>query len=247
MQQFYDKHKTDLGHIDARLALVAQLVTEAAPSTLLDAACGRGALLRYLKNVAPQIQTTGSDISTDSVTFVRECGINAVTANAEERLPFDDESFDCVVFGEVLEHLVDPDRALQNISRVLRKGGSLVVTTPNMASWFNRLLLLAGVQPIFTETSLHVNLGRKHPALGQWKPTQGHLKVFVKDALCEMLRANGFTVRRIFGAPNVQPTPMAPLDRLFAKIPSLASNFVVLAGNERTLTTTYPRLPGWLN
>ena len=247
MQQFYDSHKTDLGHIDERLRLVVELVLEQHPAALLDAACGRGALLRHLKNVAPEIATTGSDISTDSVEYVRSNGINAAVANAEQEFPFADEQFDCVVFGEVLEHLVDPDKALLNISRVLRRGGALVLTTPNMASWFNRLLLLAGVQPIFTETSLHVNLGRKHPALGQWKPTQGHLKVFVKDALCEMLRANGFTVERMLGAPFVQPSPAAPLDRLFSRIPSLASNFVVLARNERTLETTYPRLPGWLN
>lgn len=247
MQQFYDSKKTDLGHIDARLRLVADLVSGVKPSSLLDAACGRGALLRYLKTVAPGVTLMGSDISADSVSYVRSFGIDAAVANAEQEFPFEDERFDCVVFGEVLEHLVDPDKALLNISRVLKKGGSLVLTTPNMASWFNRLLLFAGVQPIFTETSLHVNLGRKHPALGQWKPTQGHLKVFVKDALCEILQANGFSVQRMLGAPFVQPSPAAPLDRLLARIPSLASNFVVLARNERTLETNYPRLPGWLN
>ena len=246
MQQFYDNHKTDLGHIDERLQLVTELAVQSQPSMLLDAACGRGALLRHLRDVSPHIRTVGSDISADSVQYVKSLGLDAVVANAESPLPFVDEMFDCVVFGEVLEHLVDPDAALINLSRVLRKDGALILTTPNLASWFNRLLLLVGVQPIFTETSLHVNLGRRLPALGQWKPTQGHLKVFVKDALEEMLQANGFRVERVLGAPFVQPTPVAALDRLLARVPSLASNFVLLARNERTLKTTYRRLPGWL-
>jgi methionine biosynthesis protein MetW len=247
MQDFYEGRKTDLKELDARLKLVASLIDRVDPKRLLDVACGRGALLLEAMRRHPDIQVAGCDISEDSVAKTRAAsGLDVVVADVQQRLPFDDESFDCVVFGEVIEHLVDPDQALLNISRVLTKGGALIVTTPNLASWFNRLLLLCGVQPIATETSLHVNLGRAHPALGQWKPVMGHLKVFVYGALKEMLEANGYTVERVAGAPFPQPSPMAPFDRVISKAPRLASNFVVLARNGRTLQTNYKRLPGWL-
>jgi SAM-dependent methyltransferase len=244
---FYEARKTDIGFVDARLRLVTKLVLQTNAQRVLDAACGRGTLLSNLRSVAPGIALAGCDISPDSAAHVRKLGFEAASSNLEDSLPFEDESFDCVVLGEVLEHLIDPDRALLNVARVLRRDGNLVVTTPNLASWFNRLLLLAGIQPIATETSLQVNLGRKHPALGQWKPTQGHLKLFVKGALCEMLAANGFVVLQFLGAPYNQPTPFSVIDRALAYLPSLASNFVVLARNLRTLSTDYPRLPGWLN
>lgn len=246
MLAFYDRHKTDVRQIDDRLRLIADMVAERRPQRLLDAACGRGTFLIFLRSRLPSIECEGSDISPDSVAETHSHGIKAQVADLERSLPFPDEHFDCVVLGEVIEHLVDPDSALINVSRVLRRGGTLIVTTPNLASWFNRGLLMLGVQPLFTETSLHVNLGRRTPMLGQWKPTQGHLKIFVKSALVEMLEANGFTINRFAGAPFAQPNPFSKLDRLLARFPGIASNFVVDCTNQRSLATVYPRLKGWL-
>jgi SAM-dependent methyltransferase len=46
------------------------------------------------------------------------------------RLPFDDETFDCVIAAEVLEHLHDDERAMAEIHRVLKPGGEVVVSVP---------------------------------------------------------------------------------------------------------------------
>ncbi|MEJ8669191.1 class I SAM-dependent methyltransferase [Streptomyces sp. MS1.AVA.1] len=75
-------------------------------------------------------------------------------------LPFRTGSADAVLFSEVIEHLVDPDAALDEIRRVLRPGGHLMLSTPNLAAWYNRALLLAGVQPVFSEVSLRGIHGR---------------------------------------------------------------------------------------
>jgi ubiquinone/menaquinone biosynthesis C-methylase UbiE len=244
-KDFYESNKTDLPHLDRRLLKIVDFVKDVQPASLLDVACGRGALLRELSVRFPRMQVVGCDISQGSIDAVRAAGFQASVENVEEGLTYADEAFECVVFGEVIEHLVDPDRALQNISRVLKKDGWLILTTPNLASWFNRVLLPLGIQPIFTETSIHVNLGRIVPGLGQWKPTQGHLKVFTWNALREMLAANGFEVVRLCGAPFHLPNIATPLDNMLANFPKLASNFVVLASNQRTLETAYTRLPNW--
>ena len=245
MDTFYDHRHTDIPIVDTRLRVVARLVEGIAPSSLLDLACGRGVLLENLAKAVPSTALTGADISPSSVAQVKGLGFHAQVADVSVRLPFSDEQFDCVVFGELLEHLVDPDFALQEISRILRRQGQLIVTTPNLASWFNRLLLLAGIQPIATETSLHVNLGRRTRFLGQWRPTQGHLKLFTRDALKDMLKGNGFRVTRILGAPFAEKNVASALDALLAKRASLASNFVVQATNLRTLKIDYPRAEGW--
>ena len=62
-----------------------------------------------------------------------------------QRFPYPDESFDVVLFCEVLEHMTnDPLTALREINRVLRPGGRLILTTPNVARLENICRLIAG-------------------------------------------------------------------------------------------------------
>ncbi len=62
----------------------------------------------------------------------------------EEGIPYPDDSFDVVSAGEVIEHIYDPDRLLAETRRVLRPGGHVVLTTPNLQAWYNRALFVAG-------------------------------------------------------------------------------------------------------
>ena len=50
-------------------------------------------------------------------------------------MPWDDEYFDCVVFGDVLEHLIEPANALRKVSRVLSRDGVIVMSIPNIRFW----------------------------------------------------------------------------------------------------------------
>lgn len=89
--------------------------------------------------------------------LARKCGVELVEADLErDGLCLPDESADCAVFTEVLEHL-NPyyvSHTLCEINRILKPGGKLVLTTPNIASLFRRLRLLLGIQPQYT---LHVH------------------------------------------------------------------------------------------
>jgi len=68
------------------------------------------------------------------------------TLNIEtEKFPFPNDSFDLIIFTEILEHLVKtPVIALREIHRVLKKNGHLIISTPNVCSSAKRLLLLFG-------------------------------------------------------------------------------------------------------
>ena len=79
--------------------------------------------------------------------------------------------------SELIEHLVDTDSALDEALRVLKPGGSLLLSTPNLAAWYNRGLLALGVQPIFSEVSLRGVYGRPGSVVA------GHLHMFTRGAL----------------------------------------------------------------
>jgi 2-polyprenyl-3-methyl-5-hydroxy-6-metoxy-1,4-benzoquinol methylase len=65
----------------------------------------------------------------------------------EPPLPFPAQSFDLITLFEVLEHLPQPHIVLQEIARLLRPGGLLVITVPNVANLRNRLRVLIGRSP----------------------------------------------------------------------------------------------------
>lgn len=73
-----------------------------------------------------------------SVDLLRGCGVgrSVVVSAVGERLPFADDAFDLVYSSNVLEHVADPRRVLDESLRVLRPGGYLHVVVPNYGSWW---------------------------------------------------------------------------------------------------------------
>lgn len=106
-------------------------------------------------------------------------------------LPFDDDSFDVVLFCEVIEHLLtDPVAALIEFKRVLRPGGTLVVTTPNVSRLENVARLVAGAN-LYDPYSGHGPYGR-------------HNREYTRHELHRLLTFAGFDVAEHFTA-DVHP------------------------------------------
>jgi methionine biosynthesis protein MetW len=230
---FYQTRQTD-DIDDDRLSKVLSEAVAVGPRKALDIGCGRGTLLRRLQSACPDCELYGIEISAASAAEAATFGIRVVAAGIADGLPFPDGSMDLVVMGEVIEHLFDPDAALDEVRRVLAPGGTLILTTPNLASWSNRILLLFGIQPFFTETSTRKKYGRVFAALGNFSPhVEGHLRVYTKRALLDLLADVGFRVTRVRGAcfDKVLGIALAaPFERLFSHATGLASDLIVVAG-----------------
>ncbi|KAA9149720.1 class I SAM-dependent methyltransferase [Amycolatopsis acidicola] len=194
---------------------------------ILDVGCGDGAATALIARRAPGHDVVGLDWSTRALGQAREHGFGLVNGSAEPPgLPFGDATFDVVVMSELIEHLVDTDAALDEARRVLRPGGTLLVSTPNLAAWHNRVLLVFGVQPVFSEVSLREVHGRPGSQV------VGHLRLFTRRALVSLLRARGFRRITVAGACyHDVPRPLRPFDRAFRRWPSAAS--ILLARAER--------------
>lgn len=211
-EDYYRNNVTYISRVDPRLDRIISIVTHAAPATTLDIGCGRGFLLGQLADRG-LAGLTGmdvyDDVPTDRWTYAR----GDVTAG----LPFDDATFECVVAGEIIEHVPNPDELLREVRRVLKPGGLFVLSTPNVVSWANRVLVPLGIQPLGTETSSEIALGRRHRILGQGNQVQGHLKLFTSRALTEILERYGYTIVSREGVPAFFPKPVDRLDRFIGR------------------------------
>jgi len=138
---------------DDRAELIARLV--GGPDLdVLDLGCRTGALTEFY---AHGNRVVGIDVDQDALEHARErLGIETVWADAEERLPFSDATFDVVVAGELLEHLADPALTVAEARRVLRPDGRLVGSVPNAFRLKSRLRFLAGRHPETDPTHLQL-------------------------------------------------------------------------------------------
>lgn len=195
---------------------------------LLDAGCGDGTISKAIKEQFNECEIIGEDISIENVEKAKNNGIFAIRLDlTKDRQPYPDNYFDVVIMARVLEHLSDPDFCLMEINRVLKVNGILFVSTPNLSAWFNRLALLCGIQPIFTEVSTKKIVGRKFKFLGEGNPTVGHIRVFTAEALKTFLQMYGFKIVKVVGAAFLDDKRLFMVDKLLSKIPNVASYLIV--------------------
>ena len=104
---------------------------------LLDAACGSGYILSRLPK-----GSVGIEINPRHVKAAKKNAPFAKVKNGDiEKIPFRDSSFDVIIATEVFEHLPDSKTVVSELWRVLKQGGSLVVTVPsNHFLWSLRFL-----------------------------------------------------------------------------------------------------------
>lgn len=195
------------------------------PRRILDIGSGAGVGAALISRTLGAEEVICIDLSVGALQEVRKAGFAPLIASAEgHRLPFPDASFDVVILDEVIEHLVDTDSIMDEIHRVLRADGQLLISTPNLASWFNRISLLLGVQPAFSEVSFRKVYGRPGSGL------VGHLRLFTKRAFVAFVNDKGFTVDKIAGIPFPElPGFVRPVDALLSRIPSIAGGVVIVA------------------
>ena len=204
--------------------LAEVLATMPAPASILDVGCGDGFATAMAARRNRAHNFAGLDWSAPSLAQAAGRGVAVLRAGLDTPLPIRSESVDVVVMSEVIEHLVDTDSAVEEAYRVLKPGGSLLLSTPNLAAWYNRGLLALGIQPVFSEVSLRSVFGRPG------RQVAGHLHMFTRRALVEFLAAYGLDCVRVYGATyHDVPAGLRPLDRLFCHWPSAASILLVRA------------------
>lgn len=157
---------------------------------VLEIGAGTGHIAKTLLQSVPAISSyTLSDLSRPRVEGIRrsvdDARVSTVELDAEEMPASMEGRFDAIVLIALIEHLVDPIRAMRNIRRALKPGGFVYVDTPNIARYTQRLKLLAGRFP---------STGSKNEGLTTFEGEvsdlydEGHLHYFTFRSLSLVLK-----------------------------------------------------------
>jgi SAM-dependent methyltransferase len=133
-------------YVVQRLLLSRHLVLQEEVQKLLDVGCGDGILLSL---IGDDVEKHGVDI----LAHIPESSgrTNYLRHDVSSGLPYPDGTFDVVHSSELIEHLLDTEFFLRECRRILRPGGKLVVSTPNLHYWRNIVEWFRGNQFFFVD------------------------------------------------------------------------------------------------
>jgi len=218
----------------ARLDFLNDALAALTPNSLLDVGCGTGVFLRMDAARDARLRV-GCDISENG--FRRDDANILFAAGDAAALPFRDDAFDCAVCSETLEHLPEPAAALEEIRRVLKPGGTLLVTVPNLFCYDS------------IEGRLRV-LKRLGTLLGRDLSVNTHLVKQLPDAWKKLFEDNGFRALRdapIYTLPYI-PYLFKPLKELeFALLGSAAAGRALAAWSRAVARVPLLRLTGQIH
>lgn len=177
------------------LEILADLVAERLPLTgrrVLDIGCGEGGLAKNLE--ARGASAVGLDLDSQNLVIARAARLHnglvpgAFVSGTGTRLPFRDGSFDLVAAVETIEHVGRPAVLVEEMFRVVRPRGHVLVTTPNLLQPYEPHARLLGVHwvPRFVRGGLTKALGETS-ALSERLRALDSLHYFTRESLRALL------------------------------------------------------------
>jgi SAM-dependent methyltransferase len=219
-QQLLYEHTPIIPHLEVvKLSkikrAIALLPRSRRPLRVLDVACNDG----FHASLFP-----GPDFDYYGVDIIRVKKGNPLAGRIKQAditlgFPYKDNMFDVILASEILEHVFDTDFMVAECSRVLKKGGTLILTTPNTVPLHARFMSLLGARPYSVDARVLLAV------------TPGHIRAFILKDIREIFSDNGFRIDRVFGLD----VPFVPGGVWIANhFPTISSGFIVKATNIKT-------------
>ena len=172
---------------------------------VLDLGCDDGAISMKIAETIGTADIDGVEIVEEKAKTAEKNGVVIKSFDLNGRFDFADDSFDCIVANQVIEHLYNSDSFLSEIYRVLKPDGYAIISTENASSWCNIFASIMGWQ-IFSLT----NFSSKKRGIGNplallknieslncfWN----HVRIYNFKGLKDYLQTFGFKIETIRGA-----------------------------------------------
>jgi SAM-dependent methyltransferase len=226
MKLFFRNFLADIYNSAAELNInnIISLISPHRAAKLIDLGCDDGEITM---KIAKKLQSTdifGIDIIEEELTKAKEKKIKTYKMDLNNKLEFNDESFDVINANQVIEHIADVDLFVSEIKRILKKGGYAIISTENASSWCNIFSSIMGWQ-IFSLTNFSkyrngignpLSLNSDSKGYSSWN----HVRIWNIRGLKEYFELLGFEVIKISGAGYF------PLPAVFGKFDVTHSHFI---------------------
>jgi 2-polyprenyl-3-methyl-5-hydroxy-6-metoxy-1,4-benzoquinol methylase len=173
------------------------------------------------------VNTHGVEVVEQAASQASSRGVRVEISDLEQKLPYADNSFDLIMSNQVIEHVPSVDLFMSEIYRVLKTGGSAVISTENASSWVNIAASILGWQQ-FSLTNVSAKQGgignpfALHRNEVRIRSTWTHKTIFNYRGLIEFAEVHDLKVKKIRGAGYF------PLPNFFSRIDRRHSHFITI-------------------
>lgn len=112
-------------------------------SKVLDVGCANGKLAKYIKKYKP-CYIVGIEIDEELAKIAEDYCDKVIVADIQKKIPLPIGYFDVIIFGDILEHIANPEEVLIGFKKYLSDDGVFLISIPNIANWTIRIKLLFG-------------------------------------------------------------------------------------------------------
>lgn len=180
IEKYYQDKSVDYGVGGTRKKKIFQLLGPLKDKRILDIGCSTGYIGAEIKKTGNYV--VGIDVSEPAILKARakidEAYVMNVSGDWLEQVA--ENKFDVVILAEVLEHVFDPVEVLKKVNDVLLSKGRVIITTPNIMAWHNRLKFVFGIFEYQNQGTFDF----------------GHIRFFTYKYLRRVLSESGFEIEK---------------------------------------------------
>lgn len=219
----FDNYSTWKNH-KLRIEIMIKFIEEAFSKSkkdiknfkILDIGGNTGVISKLLQE--KMFNVTVADISEEALSTCKKRKLKTVNFDFNDIFPIKDKSYDLVIAGEVIEHILDVEQFLNECNRILTNNGYLVLSTPNLATFKDRIRFIFGKIP------RQINPHHEYLKL--------HIRQFTYSSLKESLKISNFKLLKFksnYFVINILKNKPIFIRSLGILFPKLSSSLIALA------------------